>query len=69
MNNFEIGDTFAISEPIDTNIAIVVTAGYAIVVTIALLKILDATLGLRVSSSDEEAGMDKTVHAEEAYLS
>ena len=50
-------------------IAIVVTAGYAIVVTIALLKILDATLGLRVSSSDEEAGMDKTVHAEEAYLS
>ena len=50
-------------------IAIVVTAVYAIAVTIALLKILDVTLGLRVSSSDEEAGMDKSVHAEEAYLS
>lgn len=48
-------------------IASVASIAYAGIVTFVLLKILDSTLGLRVDSKDEEAGMDISVHAEEAY--
>ena len=48
-------------------IASVASIAYAGGVTFVLLKILDSTLGLRVDSKDEEAGMDISVHAEEAY--
>ena len=48
-------------------VAVVASIAYAGIVTFVLLKILDSTLGLRVDSKDEEAGMDISVHAEEAY--
>ena len=48
-------------------IASLASIAYAGIVTFVLLKILDSTLGLRVDSKDEEAGMDISVHAEEAY--
>tara|TARA_B100000029_G_scaffold324890_1_gene317360 strand:- start:86202 stop:87392 length:1191 start_codon:yes stop_codon:yes gene_type:complete len=48
-------------------IASVASIAYAGIVTFVLLKILDSTLGLRVDSKDEQAGMDISVHAEEAY--
>ena len=48
-------------------VASVASIAYAGIVTFVLLKILDSTLGLRVDSKDEEAGMDISVHAEEAY--
>jgi ammonium transporter, Amt family len=39
----------------------------AFVVTFILLKILDATMGLRVSEEEEVAGLDITQHSETAY--
>ena len=48
-------------------IAIVATIAYAGIVTFILLKALDNTIGLRVDDKDEEAGMDISVHAEDAY--
>ena len=48
-------------------IAVVASVAYAAVVTLILLRVLDSTLGLRVDSKEEEAGMDISVHAEEAY--
>ena len=48
-------------------IAVVATIAYAGIVTFILLKVLDKTIGLRVDAKDEAAGMDISVHAEEAY--
>lgn len=44
-----------------------VSAAYALAVTFVLLKVLDKTVGLRVSSSDEREGLDTTQHGEEGY--
>ena len=43
--------------------AVVFTA----VVTIIILKIIDMTVGLRVSESDESIGLDQAAHGETAY--
>ena len=40
----------------------------AAVVTFVLLKLLDATLGLRVSPSEEIEGLDLSQHGEEGYI-
>lgn len=40
---------------------------YAMAVTFVLLKVLDATLGLRVSEDVEIEGLDGTLHGEKAY--
>lgn len=48
-------------------IAVVASIAYAGIVTFVILKALDNTIGLRVDAKDEEAGMDISVHAEEAY--
>jgi Amt family ammonium transporter len=34
-----------------------------------ILKILDATMGLRVSQQDEIQGLDLSQHGEEGYIS
>ena len=39
-------------------VAVVVTFVYAVVVTFVLLKILDVTMGLRVSQEEEIQGLD-----------
>jgi Amt family ammonium transporter len=44
-----------------------ITWALAAVATLIILKITDATVGLRVSSSDEIEGLDVTQHGEEAY--
>jgi Amt family ammonium transporter len=49
-------------------IATVGTWVLAIVVTFVLLKLLDATMGLRVSHAEEERGLDLTQHNEEGYI-
>jgi len=41
---------------------------FAAVVTFVLLKILDATMGLRVSTQDEMEGLDVSQHGEEGYI-
>jgi ammonium transporter, Amt family len=48
-------------------IAIAATMVYSFVISFALFKILDATMGLRVSPEDEIAGLDITAHQETGY--
>ena len=49
-------------------VATAITWGLAIVVTFVLLKILDATIGLRVSQQEEIQGLDLSQHGEEGYI-
>ncbi len=49
-------------------IATGVTMVYSVVVTFVLLKVLDATMGLRVSQQDEVQGLDYSQHGEEGYI-
>jgi Amt family ammonium transporter len=48
-------------------IAVVATMVFSFVVSYILFKILDATMGLRVSREDEVAGLDITEHQETGY--
>ena len=48
--------------------ATLVTWVFALVATFILLKVLDATMGLRVSAQDEMQGLDLTQHGEEGYI-
>lgn len=41
---------------------------FSFVVTYAIAKVLDATIGLRVTHDDERIGLDITQHAEAAYV-
>jgi Amt family ammonium transporter len=41
--------------------------GLAITGTLALLFLVDKTMGLRVSASDEATGLDLSQHGEEGY--
>ena len=40
---------------------------YSFVVTLIIGKIIDATIGFRISGDQEVAGIDLAVHAERAY--
>ena len=48
--------------------AVVVTWVYAAVCCFIILKVLDATMGLRVSQQDEIQGLDFSQHGEEGYI-
>ncbi|MDB4944701.1 MAG: Ammonium transporter [Labilithrix sp.] len=48
-------------------LACLVAAAYAAVLTIVILKVIDKTIGLRVTVSDEREGLDTTQHGEEGY--
>ena len=48
-------------------LAVVSTWIYAFTVTFILLKILDWTMGLRVSEEGEETGLDLSQHSETGY--
>jgi Amt family ammonium transporter len=48
-------------------LAVVATWVYAFGVTFVLLKILDWTMGLRVSDEEEESGLDLSQHSETGY--
>jgi Amt family ammonium transporter len=49
-------------------IATVVSWGLAIVGTFVILRIVDATMGLRVSQQQEIQGLDLSQHGEEGYI-
>jgi Amt family ammonium transporter len=49
-------------------VAVVVTWIFAAVATLVLLKILDVTMGLRVSPQEEIQGLDFSQHGEEGYI-
>ncbi len=48
-------------------VAVAATVGYAVVATFVIVKVVDLVLGMRVSSVQEEAGLDLAVHGEAAY--
>ncbi|HMA91182.1 MAG TPA: ammonium transporter [Polyangiaceae bacterium] len=47
--------------------AVIVTVGYSVVVTWGLLKLIDATVGLRVRGDVEREGLDVNLHGEAGY--
>ncbi len=49
-------------------LATAITWVLAIVVTYVILKLLDATMGLRVSRNEEIQGLDLSAHGEEGYI-
>ena len=46
---------------------IAVAGAFSFVVSLAIFKIIDKTIGLKVSDEEEEAGLDITQHAEKAF--
>jgi ammonium transporter, Amt family len=50
-------------------LAVGATIGYAVVATFLIVKVVDLILGIRVSATSEEAGLDLAVHGESAYQS
>jgi Amt family ammonium transporter len=49
-------------------VSIIATAALALVGTFIIVKVLDATMGLRVSQDEEVQGLDVTQHGEEGYI-
>jgi Amt family ammonium transporter len=49
-------------------VAVVVTWVLAAVATFVILKVLDATMGLRVKKDEEMQGLDLSQHGEEGYI-
>ena len=49
-------------------VAVAVTWIYCIVVTFIILKVLDLTMGLRVTQDEEVQGLDQSQHGEEGYI-
>ena len=48
--------------------AVLVTWALSALVTFMLLKVLDATMGLRVKKDEEQQGLDLSQHGEEGYI-
>ena len=48
-------------------LAVVVTIVFTFVVTYGVAKLLDLSIGLRVSTMEEEVGLDISAHGERAY--
>ena len=48
-------------------LSVVATAAYSFAVTFVLLKLIDSTIGLRVTEEDERTGLDLAMHGETAY--
>jgi Amt family ammonium transporter len=49
-------------------ISVVAAFAYSFVVTFGLLKVVDALVGLRVASEEEDMGLDLTQHGERGYI-
>jgi len=58
-NASQVGDQLA---------AIGIVAAYSFVMTSIILKVLDLTMGLRVSEEEENIGLDVSQHGERAYV-
>ncbi len=48
-------------------LAVVVTAGFSAVGTLAILKVVDALVGLRATADEEREGLDINLHGEDGY--
>jgi Amt family ammonium transporter len=56
------------AQVVDQLVAIGAVWGYSFVVTTIILKVLDVTMGLRVSDDEEVMGLDVSQHGERAYV-
>ncbi|MGB8332785.1 MAG: ammonium transporter [Polyangiales bacterium] len=52
---------------VENIIGVLAAATYSVVVTFVILKVLDATIGIRVSKDEESEGLDTNLHGEEGY--
>ena len=52
---------------LDQIVAMLSVVGFSFIVTLVIVKIIDATIGLRVESEIEQTGLDRALHAESAY--
>jgi Amt family ammonium transporter len=52
---------------VENGVGVLAAAAYSVVVTFVILKIIDATVGLRVSNDEENEGLDTNLHGEEGY--
>ena len=50
-------------------ISVAATWAYSFIVTVVILKVLDATMGLRVTEEEEVQGLDIALHGESGYSS
>jgi Amt family ammonium transporter len=48
-------------------IGVVAAGGYAVVMTLAIIFVLKATMGLRIEKDDERMGLDQAAHSETGY--
>jgi len=48
-------------------IGVLAAAAYSALVTFVILKVIDATVGLRVTNDEESEGLDTNLHGEEGY--
>jgi Amt family ammonium transporter len=53
----------------DQSVGVLVIGAYSFILTFIILKVLDVTIGIRVSEEEEELGLDVTQHGERAYTS
>ncbi len=49
-------------------LSVVSAWAYSFILTLIILKVLDATIGLRVSDEDESMGLDLSLHGESGYM-
>ena len=52
---------------LDQMVAMLSVIGLSFIATLVIVKIIDATIGLRVESEIEQTGLDRALHAESAY--
>ena len=48
-------------------LSVIAAWAYSFILTLIILKVLDATMGLRVSEEDESTGLDLALHGESGY--
>jgi Amt family ammonium transporter len=48
-------------------VAVLASGVYAAALTFGILKLIDATIGLRVAATDEREGLDGALHGEQGY--
>jgi ammonium transporter, Amt family len=53
---------------LDQLVGLGIVAAYSLVATFVILKVLDLTIGIRVSEEDEEMGLDVSQHGERGYV-
>src|SRR5205823_281571 len=56
------------SQLVNQVLSVLMAGAYSFVVTFVILKLVDLVIGLRVSTDDEEVGLDLTQHGERGYI-